>query len=236
MGRFSQGGHQSKDLELMDQRARFNIRIMSAVDHNAPDYESILGMVLKIQGCHAISNEALQMQREQGFLGTTWTLAQVHALIGEGGWLVAAIDMQTSELQAYSLVSLISHLPCGRFTPVEGSPIQSRTELGDKERFMYGYQLARHPTRSLTRIHVAREVFLARYKEAARRRISIVSCVMDAPIQNRRSQEFLASMAPRCKRVGVIHAPNGPPLIPGPVTWVCFVTWPVWTGVARVSS
>ena len=151
--------------------------------------------------------------------------ARPQALLDEGSWLTIAIDRRTGQLQGYGLVSRIHHLPQGEFVPAADSPLRTRDAITDDARFMYGYQIAVRPDRTLRRLAIGPAILAAGQLEGERRQISVVGCVMETPWCNRSSLAFLAAM--HRKRIGTIHDPAGPALVGMPTTWACMVTWPL---------
>jgi len=215
----------SDDAETAAQRERLSIRCVTAAEKDKPGYSDLLAEIVTVQTVLAWRPGMTACDVERGFLGTSWSQSELHALIDEGGWLTVATDREIGQLQGYGLVSLIRHLPPGDFMPTPDSPLRTRDEILDDARFMYGYQIAVHPNRSLRRLSIGPAIFAAGQAESCRRRINVVSCAMEAPWCNRSSLAFLTAM--RRKRIGTIYDPVGPPLIAQPVVWACFVTWPL---------
>jgi len=215
----------SDEAETAAQRERLIIRFVTAADKEEPSYRQLVAEILEVQRMLAWRPDMTAPEAAKGFLGTTWSQSELHALIDEGGWLTVAIDRQSGQLQGYALVSLIRHLPRGDFVPAPDSPLRTRDELIDDERFMYGYQIAVRPVRSLQRLSIGSAIFAAGQTEGGRRHINVVACAMEAPWCNRSSLAFLTAM--RRKRIGTIYDPAGPPLIARPVEWACLVTWPL---------
>lgn len=215
----------SDEVETAAQRERLSLRIVTAADKEQPNYRDLLAEILKVQKVLAWRPGMTAREVAKGFLGTTWSQSELHALIAEGGWLTVAIDRETGQLQGYGLVSLIRHLPPGDFVPAPDSPLRTRDEILDDARFMYGYQIAVRPDRSLRRLSIGPAIFAAGQTEGCRRCINVVACAMEAPWCNKSSLAFLTAM--RRKRIGTIYDPAGPPLIAQPVVWACLVTWPL---------
>jgi hypothetical protein len=186
---------------------------------------NLLADILDLQSQLAWRPDLTASEQARGFLATTWSLAELRALLDEGAYAAVAADSATGQLQGYSLMAPIRHLPPGDFVPAPGSPIRARADLMDGRRFVYGYQLAVRRGGAQGGLPASVAILRAIAGENTRRGINAVSCVMEAPACNALSQGFLSAMG--LTRIGTLHASQAPPLIRGQVTWACMLRLPL---------
>ena len=194
-------------------------RIVTAADAT----DDLIRGVLEVQRRLAWRPGMTPEDIARGFLGTTWSAGELRALLHEGGYLTIAVDDGAGALLGYSMMAAIRHLPGGAFEPEPDSPVRSREEFSDAARFVYGYQIGVHPDRRAGGL-VARAIDGATASENARRGVNAIMCFLETPVRNERSAAFVAATGLR--RIGTIHDPRGPALIPGPATWACVTRLP----------
>ncbi len=204
----------------VDQKERLWVRIVTVAERATPLYGKLLSEVLELQSQRVWRTDMTVQEQARGFLATTWSPLELRALMDEGAWLVVAVDKETGQLQGYGLVAPVSHLPAGNFVPRVDSPIRTCAELRDETRFMYGYQIAVRPERTLRHIQISAVIIDAMVAENCRRGVNVVTCVLEAPVCNKRSLAFLSAMGLR--RIGDIYDPIG-----GRAVWACMIKLPL---------
>jgi ribosomal protein S18 acetylase RimI-like enzyme len=200
------------------------LRVVMNPQPDARSDKSLLEEVLALQQL-VLWRSDTEPGDARGFLATSWSLDELQTLMAEGAYLIVAVAEETNQLQGYSLMAPIRHLPPGDFVAAAGSPVGSRAELLDDARFVYGYQLAVRPDRTSRHRGVGAAIISAVTAENARRGINAVSCLLETPVSNERSMAFLSAMG--LQRIGTIRDPRGPSLMRGPVTWACMTRLPL---------